>query len=99
MGNNKAITLDEFKKLVKNGDIRYVMVGDSKGGNSSSSEIMSWVQQNGKVVSSSEYSDSVQSTTESSNTQSSTNLKNSQGMGGRDSQKQLYDLKEYRNSL
>jgi hypothetical protein len=60
---------------------------------------MSWVQQNGKVVSSSEYSDSVQSTTESSNTQSSTNLKNSQGMGGRDSQKQLYDLKEYRDSL
>ena len=99
MGNNKAITLDEFKKLVKNGDIRYVMVGDSKGGNSSSSEIMSWVQQNGKVVSSSEYSDSMQSTTESSNTQSSTNLKNSQGMGGRDSQKQLYDLKEYRDSL
>lgn len=100
MGNNKAITLDEFKELVKNGEVRYVMAGDSKGGNSSSSEIMSWVQENGKLVSSSEYSNSSQSTAESSNsTENSTNSKNQQGMGGRNSQKQLYDLKEYTDSL
>ncbi|EDK33400.1 glycosyltransferase family 39 protein [Clostridium kluyveri] len=99
MGNNKAITLNEFKELVKNGEVRYVMVGGSGGGNSSS-EIMNWVKENGKVVSSSEYSNSSESTTESSNsTQNDTSSKNQQGMGGRDSQKQLYDLKEYRDSL
>lgn len=99
MGNNKAITLDEFKELVKNGEVRYVMAGGS-GGSNSSSEIMNWVKENGKVVSSSEYSNSSESTTESSNsTQNDTSSKNQQGMGGRDSQKQLYDLKEYRDSL
>lgn len=99
MGNNKAITLDEFKELVKNGEVRYVMVGGSGGGNSSS-EIMNWVKENGKVVSSSEYSNSGEATTESSNSaQNDTNSKNKQGMEGRDSQKQLYDLKEYRDSL
>lgn len=39
-GTDKVITLDEFKKLVNNGEIRYVMVG-GMGGNSSS-DIMNW---------------------------------------------------------
>lgn len=102
LGSDNTITLNEFKQLVKDGEIRYVMAGDSRGGNSSSSEIMNWVEQNGVVVSPSEYSNSSESTTGSSNSttaKSTTNSKNQQGMGGRDSQKQLYDLKAYRDSL
>ncbi|GFZ34292.1 dolichyl-phosphate-mannose--protein mannosyltransferase [Clostridium zeae] len=60
LGNDKSITLDQFKQLVAKGEVRYVMAGGMGGGNSSSSEIMNWVQQNGKLVSSSEYSDSTQ---------------------------------------
>ncbi|GKU27314.1 glycosyltransferase family 39 protein [Clostridium folliculivorans] len=60
LGNDKSITLDQFKQLVAKGEVRYVMTGGMGGGNSSSSEIMNWVQQNGKLVSSSEYSDSTQ---------------------------------------
>jgi 4-amino-4-deoxy-L-arabinose transferase-like glycosyltransferase len=60
LGNDKSITLDQFKELVKKGEVRYVMTGGMGGGgnSSASSEIMSWVQQNGTVVSSSEYSSS-----------------------------------------
>ncbi|MBK1813447.1 glycosyltransferase family 39 protein [Clostridium sp. YIM B02505] len=60
LGNDKSITLDQFKQLVAKGEVRYVMTGGMGGGNSSSSEIMNWVKQNGKLVSSSEYSDSTQ---------------------------------------
>lgn len=60
LGSDKSITLDEFKQLVAKGEVRYVMTGGMGGGNSSSSEIMNWVQQNGKLVSSSEYNDSAQ---------------------------------------
>jgi 4-amino-4-deoxy-L-arabinose transferase-like glycosyltransferase len=60
LGNDKSITLNQFKQLVAKGEVRYVMTGGMGGGNSSSSEIMNWVQQNGKLVSSSEYSDSTQ---------------------------------------
>ncbi|ENK0838385.1 glycosyltransferase family 39 protein [Clostridium botulinum] len=55
-GTDKVITLDEFKKLVNNGEIRYVMVG-GMGGNSSN-DIMNWVKENGKVVSESEWKNS-----------------------------------------
>lgn len=57
LGNDKSITLDQFKELVKKGEVRYVMTGGMKGGGSgsASSEIMNWVQQNGTLVSSSEY--------------------------------------------
>lgn len=50
MGNETVMSLDQFKTLVKNGEIRYVLAGDSDRGNSNS-EIMSWVQQNGKLIS------------------------------------------------
>lgn len=56
LGNDKSITLDQFKELVKKGEVRYVMTGGMKGGSgNASSEIMNWVQQNGTLVSSSEY--------------------------------------------
>ncbi|MFT8315828.1 MAG: glycosyltransferase family 39 protein [Clostridium sp.] len=71
LGNNKAITLEQFKKLVVNGEVRYVMVGGMGQGNGSS-EIMNWVKQNGKLVSSSEYSDSSKAQTNADNNTSST---------------------------
>jgi 4-amino-4-deoxy-L-arabinose transferase-like glycosyltransferase len=94
LGSNKPLTLDQFKELVKKGEIRYVM-GGGQGGNSSS-EIMNWVQQNGTLVSSSEYSDS-STTQNSSNTQSSTDYR-MQNHGGQGGSGQLYDLKAYTDS-
>ncbi|MDS0526131.1 glycosyltransferase family 39 protein [Clostridium sp. SHJSY1] len=54
-GTDKVITLDEFKELAKNGEIRYVMTGGQGGG---SSDIMNWVKEVGTLVDSSEWSDS-----------------------------------------
>jgi len=53
-GTDKAITLDQFKELVKKGEVRYVMVGGQGGGND---EIMTWAKANGKLVSESEWKD------------------------------------------
>lgn len=75
LGNNKAITLEEFKKMVVKGEIRYVMVGGMGQGNGSS-DIMNWVKANGKLVSSSEYSDS-NNTTNSNSTSTSYDNNNS----------------------
>ncbi len=93
LGNNSAITLDEFKKLVQKGEIRYVMTG-TKGGGSTNSEIMSWVESTGTVVSSSEYSGS--NVQDASNTTSGTQDNTKFGGG---SLGQLYDLKAYTDSL
>lgn len=49
LGNNSPLTLEEFKALAAEGEIRYVMAGN-RGGRSNS-EIMSWVSENGKPVS------------------------------------------------
>lgn len=92
MGNNKAITLDEFKEMAKKGEIRYVKAG-GRGG-SSNNEIMNWVQQNGKLVS---ISGDNNSTVSSSENSSSTNKQNHDGFGGGNSD-QLYDLKAYTDS-
>lgn len=95
LGNNNAITLDQFKELVKNGEVRYVMAGDGRGGNSS--EIMNWVKENGKLVSSSEYSNAnTQDTQTDTSSESSGNQKHD-GFGGMGSG-QLYDLKAYTDS-
>lgn len=91
LGNNKPLTLSQFKALVKRGEIRYVMTG-GQGGNSNS-EIINWVEKNGTLVSSSKYS----------NSQNNTSLKNNDSnmpkgnLGGGNSE-QLYDLKNYTDS-
>lgn len=79
-GSDKTITLAQFKELVKKGEVRYVLSGGMGG--SSNNEIMQWVQKNGKVVSSSEWS----------NSNSNSSSERMQGMGGSSSE-QLYDLK------
>ncbi|KEI93045.1 dolichyl-phosphate-mannose-protein mannosyltransferase [Clostridium botulinum B2 433] len=97
-GTDKVIDLDEFKKLVNNGEIRYVMVG-GMGGNSSS-DIMNWVKENGKVVSESEWKDSNEVNSEGVN-KDNNNKENSNsntkqfGLEGKGNSEQLYDLKNY----
>ncbi len=92
-GTDKVITLDQFKQLVSKGEIRYVMVGGMGGGNSSS-DIMTWVKENGKVVSESEWKDSNTTSNQTGNKNSDNKSKNSENQrpGGMSSE-QLYDLK------
>ncbi|KGO13081.1 dolichyl-phosphate-mannose-protein mannosyltransferase [Clostridium botulinum] len=97
-GTDKVITLDEFKELVNNGEVRYVMVG-GMGGNSSS-DIMNWVKENGKVVSESEWKNSNEVNSEGVN-KGNNNKENSNsntkqfGQEGKGNSEQLYDLKNY----
>jgi len=56
-GSDSILTLDEFKQLVKKGEIRYAIAG-CVGGQGGNSEIMSWIQANGKAVSESEWNGS-----------------------------------------
>lgn len=93
-GNDKAITLDQFKELVNKGEVRYVMVGGQGGSN----DIMNWVKANGKVVSESEWKDSnqlnnkVNGEKDTNNQDGNSKGKNFTGFGGGNSE-QLYDLK------
>ncbi|APF26155.1 dolichyl-phosphate-mannose-mannosyltransferase family protein [Clostridium sporogenes] len=97
-GTDKVITLDEFKKLVNNGEVRYVMVGGM--GENSSSDIMNWVKENGKVVSESEWKDSNELNSERLK-KANNNKENSNSNAGQSrpeekgSSEQLYDLKNY----
>ncbi|GCD09971.1 glycosyltransferase family 39 protein [Clostridium tagluense] len=81
-GTDKAITLAQFKELVKKGEVRYVMVGGQGGG--SNDEIMTWAKSAGKLVAESEWKDST-------TTKTSDAIKTPQ-FGGRSSEA-LYDLK------
>lgn len=51
MGYEKVMSLAQFKELVKDQKIRYVLVSDNDRRNSSNTEIMNWVKEEGKVVS------------------------------------------------
>ncbi|EDU37820.1 glycosyltransferase family 39 protein [Clostridium sporogenes] len=99
-GTDKVITLDEFKKLVSNGEVRYVMVG-GMGGNSSS-DIMNWVKENGKVVSESEWKNSNEVNSERVNKDNNNKEKLNSNSNtkqfdpeGKGNSEQLYDLKNY----
>jgi len=50
-GNETIMTLEQFKARVKSGEIRYVLVGGGNGRDNSNSEIMTWVKENGKLIS------------------------------------------------
>lgn len=65
-GSDNILTLAQFKKLVKEGTLRYAIVsgGNGAGGNS---EITNWITQNGKAVSESEWSGNVSSNTSDKN--------------------------------
>ncbi|MDS0526129.1 glycosyltransferase family 39 protein [Clostridium sp. SHJSY1] len=94
-GSDKIITLDEFKALAKNGEVRYVMTGGMGGG---SSDIMNWVQEVGTLVDSSEWSDASDSSnveTESKDKEYSNQKQMGHGFGMSGS---IYDLKSYTDS-
>ena len=78
-GSDNILTLAQFKKLVKDGTVRYAIVsgGNGAGGNS---EITNWITKNGKAVSESEWSGNVVS-----------NVSGKNQFGG--SSVSLYDLK------
>jgi len=96
-GSDNIITLDQFKELVKSGEVRYVLTGGmGRGGNS---EIMNWVTKNGILVPQSEYKDT-EPNNEFNNSNENQNLKgkNMAGFGGNNSE-QLYDLKGIADTL
>ncbi|MVX66043.1 dolichyl-phosphate-mannose--protein mannosyltransferase [Clostridium chromiireducens] len=96
-GSDNIISLDQFKELVKNDEVRYVLTGGM--GRGGSSEIMNWVTKNGTLVPQSQYKDVVQNS-ESKNSDENNNLKgqNMAGFGGNNSE-QLYDLKGVADTL
>lgn len=96
-GSDKIVTLAQFEQMVKNGEIRYVMAGGMHGNGNSSTDIMTWVEKTGKLVSASSYSDSSET---NSNTPKTTTTKTlGQQQGGMNSSGQLYDLKAYTDSF
>lgn len=100
-GTDKAITLDEFKQLVNNGEVRYIMVGGQGGG--SNNDIMTWVSENGKAVSESEWKDSNELNNQTGNnnketSDSDSNTKQFRG-GSQGNSEQLYDLKNYADTI
>ncbi|WP_017208918.1 glycosyltransferase family 39 protein [Clostridium beijerinckii] len=108
-GSDKILSLDEFKEMVKNGEVRYVLTGGM--GRGESSEILKWVAENGTLVPESQYKDVVSGN--EPNIKDSNDIKNkskddnqnvnsiSQNMGGPggNNSEQLYDLKEEANIL
>lgn len=55
-GSDPILTADKLEAMVKKGEIRYFMLQAMGGGMGSQSEISSWVEQHGTVVSSEQYS-------------------------------------------
>ncbi|EKQ50204.1 MULTISPECIES: glycosyltransferase family 39 protein [unclassified Clostridium] len=93
--NDNILTLDQFKEMVKNGEVRYVLTGGM--GRGGSSEIMNWVTENGTLVPESEYKDT--STSNGDNDQSSNSRKQNAGGFGGNNSGQLYDLKAAEDTL
>lgn len=88
-GSDKIITLDQFKKLAENGDIRYAIVNgiDGKAGasrNGSNSDIMNWIKENGKLVPNTQWQNNVSLKNQKSNGKSN--------MNGQRNSIELYDL-------
>ncbi|TYS08359.1 glycosyltransferase family 39 protein [Bacillus subtilis] len=103
-GSDPAITLTQFKKLVKEGKVKYFLAsGRGRGGNN---DIVEWVEKNGKEVSSSKWqsssgqqSSSDQKTENNDSADTSSNSEssgeNSQmggGSGGMNQSVTLYEL-------
>ncbi|MBZ5518425.1 glycosyltransferase family 39 protein [Bacillus sp. KS1] len=96
-GSDPAITLTQFKKLVKQGKVKYFLTsGMGKGGNN---DIVQWVEKNGKKVSSDKWQSSTDQKTknhDAADTKSSKAAgKNSRmrgGPGGMNQSASLYEL-------
>ncbi len=55
LGSDNSLTLDQLKQYVSEGKIRYFLVSEQGGGNSSS-ELINYVKENATLIDSSEYS-------------------------------------------
>ncbi|MDU0074048.1 MULTISPECIES: ArnT family glycosyltransferase [Bacillus] len=96
-GSDPAITLAQFKKLVKEGKVKYFLAsGMGKGGNN---DIVQWVEKNGKKVSSDKWQSNTDQKTKNSDAadkkSSKTSGKNSRmsgGPGGMNQSASLYEL-------
>lgn len=96
-GSDPAITLAQFKKLVKEGKVKYFLAsGMGKGGNN---DIVQWVEKNGKKVSSDKWQSNTDQKTKNSDaadTKSSKasgeNSRMSGGPGGMNQSASLYEL-------
>lgn len=96
-GSDPAITLTQFKKLVKEGKVKYFLTsGMGKGGNN---DIVEWVEKNGKKVSSDKWQSSTDQKTknhDAADTKSSKaagkNSRMSGGPGGMNQSASLYEL-------
>ena len=91
-GSDNILTLDEFKKLVKNGEVRYVLSGGKGGKDKGSNDIINWVTQNGEVVSENKYKDST-----TSNSQPQDNMKNTTNSKNENSHSKNQDSDENNN--
>ncbi|MDR3600843.1 MAG: glycosyltransferase family 39 protein [Desulfosporosinus sp.] len=94
-GSDPILTVDQFKQLVADGDIRYAMASGGTGrgmgmagagGNNSNSAIMSWIKANGKLVPDSEWKATTTAKKQTGNQGFS-------GFGGGTNSTALYDLK------
>lgn len=97
-GNDKILTVSSLSKMVKEGLIKYYMIGGNKGmGSSSDDDVTAWVKAHGTVVSSSLWSNTASSGSTSSNSTSSglSSSGRAGGFGGESSQV-LYDLSSYK---
>ncbi|MBV7275155.1 glycosyltransferase family 39 protein [Clostridium sp. PL3] len=93
-GSDKIITLDKFRQLVSAGDVRYALVngggrmgGNPMGGNSNN-DIMNWIKENGKLVPSNEWTNTI-----TSNRQNINQMFGGFGGFSGENSGQLYDLK------
>lgn len=55
-GSDPILKVEKLEKLVKNGEVKYFMIGDGRGRDNS--EITNWIKENGTEISKSEYSSS-----------------------------------------
>jgi 4-amino-4-deoxy-L-arabinose transferase-like glycosyltransferase len=94
-GSDKILTLDQFKVLVKNGEVRYVLSGGMGMGGGANNEIMNWVIENGKAVSENEWKDS---TTRSNQSQNNAENSISSQKGNSNSQNESSDESSNKNS-
>ncbi|WP_339072923.1 glycosyltransferase family 39 protein [Bacillus velezensis] len=96
-GSDPAITLAQFKKLVKEGKVKYFLAsGMGKGGNN---DIVQWVEKNGKKVSSDKWQSNTDQKTKNSDAAdkksskaSGKNSRMSGGPGGMNQSASLYEL-------
>lgn len=105
MGSDKIINLEQFKNMVKNGEVRYILVDSmgTRGMNSSkedgNSAIMNWAKSHGKLVDKSLWSDTKDKENTESNQNKNSNDKSNKGQegqgfvqGGNIRNSELYDL-------